>query len=341
DQDGPGYVRAHCPEVLQPAPGLESNDVQPDRNPERHHRGNQDVGPVVHQGGIAPSDDVGADDRGRHQQVGIVEDVVHPIGPATHEPVSIAEGAFGPEVNPAFLGKAGGEITDRQALRDEKQESREDPHRERAGTGGGGGRRPAQTQHRDDVEEDHVAEGQHPRQLDVSRGHVGVQHWLSNSFRHRLSSSPGNHALRYNRCGSSTSRSRDSSASLGGWTCANVSRRRSCQPTRCSTSVISTPGYSAASTSSPVSWSASRMALSVITRVGPAPGMPYSRLRRPLLHCPGLVMKSTRSGKARRSSRVITRVRRAWIAISAAPPLPGNRTLGRSYSPITVVLMFP
>ena len=31
----------------------------------------------------------------------------------------------------------------------------------------------------------------------------------------------------------------------------------------------------------------------------------------------------------------------AWIAISAAPPEPGRRTLGFWYLPITVVLMLP
>ena len=37
----------------------------------------------------------------------------------------------------------------------------------------------------------------------------------------------------------------------------------------------------------------------------------------------------------------MTTVRRAWMAISAAPPLPGRRTSGRAYEPTTVVLMFP
>ena len=34
-------------------------------------------------------------------------------------------------------------------------------------------------------------------------------------------------------------------------------------------------------------------------------------------------------------------VRCACTAISAAPPDPGNRTVGRSYDPMTVVLMLP
>ena len=81
--------------------------------------------------------------------------------------------------------------------------------------------------------------------------------------------------------------------------------------------------------------------MSVITFTGPAPGIPSSRRRLPSGRCPGLVMKSTRSGKARGLSFETMRVRFAWIAISAAPPDPGRRTAGRSYGPITVVLMLP
>src|SRR5256885_13718323 len=61
---------------------------------------------------------------------------------------------------------------------------------------------------------------------------------------------------------------------------------------------------------------------------GPAPGRPRSWRLVPRQRCPGLVMKSTSAGNARDPSFAITRGRRAWIAISAAPPDPGNRTVG-------------
>ena len=39
--------------------------------------------------------------------------------------------------------------------------------------------------------------------------------------------------------------------------------------------------------------------------------------------------------------RMITKTSRALIAISQAPPEPGSRVVGWSYSPMTVVLMLP
>src|SRR5262245_50491381 len=89
--------------------------------------------------------------------------------------------------------------------------------------------------------------------------------------------------LRYNRLGSSTSRSSWSSIALGGSSRASCGRARNGHPTPAWTSAGSTPGYSAASTSSPVLASRSRTPLSVITLA---------------TRSPGLVRKSTRSGNA-------------------------------------------
>ena len=107
------------------------------------------------------------------------------------------------------------------------------------------------------------------------------------------------------------------------------------------TASADTPGYSAASVISPVVPFASRIALSVMTFTGPLPGIPSSRRAAPRLRWPGLVMKSTCSGNPRGLSFATMSVRCACTAISAAPPDPGNRTVGRSYDPMTVVLMLP
>src|SRR5205823_1226899 len=187
-----------------------------------------------------------------------------------------------------------------------------------------------------------------------------IRVWHDHLLQHRLTLSggdPGNepdaadgrqprdwarrHCFRNRRFGSSTSRSSRSCCAVGGATGASDDRQRSGHPTPACTSDTLMPGYKAASTISPVVSSGSRMALSVMTFTGPAPGIRSSRRVRPAGLCPGLVTKSTRSGNARGPSFATINVRRAWIAISAAPPDPGNRTLGRAYGPITVVLILP
>src|SRR3989454_5501614 len=136
------------------------------------------------------------------------------------------------------------------------------------------------------------------------------------------------HPRRYSRLGSSTSRSSRSSVAAGGSMRASRGRQRSDHPTPARTSASSTPGYRAASTSSPVAGSASSTALSVITFTGPAPGIPSSWRATPSRRMPGLVTKATRAGNARAGSFETTSVRRAWSAISAAPPPPGTPTPG-------------
>src|SRR3989454_9330887 len=107
------------------------------------------------------------------------------------------------------------------------------------------------------------------------------------------------HPRRYSRLGSSTSRSSRSSVAVGGSMRASRGRQRSGHPTPAPTSASSTPGYKAASTSSPVAASASSTALSVITFTGPAPGIPSSWRGTPARRLPRLGTESTRAGHVR------------------------------------------
>jgi hypothetical protein len=95
-------------------------------------------------------------------RVGIVEQVVDPVTPATEKAVRVAEGALGPGVDPALVRKARCQLGDRESLRDEEEERRQYPERKGAGTGCRRRRQPAQTENRDDVEQHEVAEAQSP-----------------------------------------------------------------------------------------------------------------------------------------------------------------------------------
>src|SRR2546425_10832424 len=101
------------------------------------------------------------------------------------------------------------------------------------------------------------------------------------------------HPLRYSFLASSTQRSSSRSRAVGGSTHPTSRPDSRGHPTLALTSAAVTPGYSAARMSSPVPGSAARIALSVITLTGPAPGIPSSPRRTPAERWPGLVTKST------------------------------------------------
>jgi hypothetical protein len=82
-------------------------------------------------------------------------------------------------------------------------------------------------------------------------------------------------------------------------------------------------------------------AKSVITNCGPVPRI-VVLARAPLpARKPALVRKSSCATRLRGVALSITNVCRAWAAISVAPPAPGNRVLGASYGPITVLFRLP
>src|SRR5437660_285654 len=136
-------------------------------------------------------------------------------------------------------------------------------------------------------------------------GDVGIGE-LANPYRERVGVALRGRARRARDQQQRDRRSRGSVAG-GGSTRPSREPHWSGHPTRARTSDASTPGYSAASTSSPVASSTSSTALSVITLTGPAPGMPSCRRDAPppppppppAPPWPGPVVQSTRSGPAR------------------------------------------
>ena len=102
-----------------------------------------------------------------------------------------------------------------------------------------------------------------------------------------------------------------------------------------------TPGWVASMRMRLVRGSKPRIPSVVTTRETPPKSSPArAREPSPASHA-GLVMKSTRGTKRRFSCAVTMITSRHSEAMSLAPPVPGSRTLGRAYSPMTVVLMLP
>ena len=129
-------------------------------------------------------------------------------------------------------------------------------------------------------------------------------------------------------CGSSCVRISRSSSSVGGGVSSRDPETRGSHPMFARTSSTVTPGWTVRSVISPVPSSKPNVARSVTTLVGPLPNHPRARSCAGSPECPGEVRKSSRSTNERLACRMMTRILRAWIAISHAPPDPGSRTLG-------------
>src|SRR5208282_5708018 len=99
------------------------------------------------------------------QQPWKIEDGVNPVGPASHESVEIAEGLFGPDVEPALGGKARGEFADHERRGDEEEERGKDPQADGGGTVVRGGGDPTRAEDGGDVEEQDVPEAHGAAQL--------------------------------------------------------------------------------------------------------------------------------------------------------------------------------
>jgi len=87
-------------------------------------------------------------------EVGEITDPVHPGG---EEAGLFAKSDFGPDVEAAFGGIAGGEMDDGEGEWDIEEEPGEEPDDERRGTMAGGGGDPAEADAGDYVEEEEVA----------------------------------------------------------------------------------------------------------------------------------------------------------------------------------------
>ena len=82
------------------------------------------------------------------------------------KPVAFAEGALGPGVDAALFGISGRQVAYREALRDEEEERRQNPQRDRARASRGGGGEPAEADDRHDVEEHQIAQRELARKRD-------------------------------------------------------------------------------------------------------------------------------------------------------------------------------
>ena len=94
------------------------------------------------------------------QQRRKVEQVVDPHAPAAHESVHRSERAPRPRVDAALLRMPAGQLRDHRGERDEEDEAREDPQRDRRRAKPRAARDPSQADDRDDVHRDDVPEGE-------------------------------------------------------------------------------------------------------------------------------------------------------------------------------------
>ena len=132
------------------------DDVEEERDREKHERRAGGVDRALLERGEARSEDVEREDDRRERQRREVRDVRRPVEPARQEPLPLAEGLRRPDVEAAFLRDRRRERGHREALRDEEDERREHPEKERRRAVRGRERDPAHADDRGDVEEDDV-----------------------------------------------------------------------------------------------------------------------------------------------------------------------------------------
>src|SRR3954468_8245080 len=99
-----------APDILQPLPRAQTDQVQKDRDGETGEGERQNVGPIITQSAVAASDDKGSRHRSRKEQCGIIENVVDPITPAADESVAFTKLPFRPRVDPSFIRKCRREL---------------------------------------------------------------------------------------------------------------------------------------------------------------------------------------------------------------------------------------
>ncbi len=99
-----------------------------------------------------------------------VEHVVGPVAPAGEESVEVAEDFLSPEVDAAFAGIAVGEFDDRDALRPEEKEKRDDPEPDGDAAVGGDGGDDVEIEDGDDEEQHQIAASEGADQVRLGGG---------------------------------------------------------------------------------------------------------------------------------------------------------------------------
>src|SRR5438067_492047 len=123
---------------------------------------------------------IGAHRRTREEQARKIEERVHPIRPAGDEAVEFAEGLLSPDVESAFIGIAGCELSDYQRGWDKEEDGCQQPQAQGRGTIVRRCRNPARTEDGSDVEEQHIPQAHLATQLRVCLARFRMQglSWL-------------------------------------------------------------------------------------------------------------------------------------------------------------------
>jgi len=160
DEDGDGHDAAQGADVVEPLPGVHSDDVHEGDEGEPGEGEDEEVAGV---GGEVRAVGAEGEEDGACSEVedgGKVGQVGHHVCPGGDEAGEISVGFAGPDVEAAFGGVSRGELEDGGGERDEESEEGEEPDGDGAGSGCGCGGDPADGESADDVEEGEVAEGE-------------------------------------------------------------------------------------------------------------------------------------------------------------------------------------
>src|SRR5580704_243661 len=127
DQDRGGDSRADRAEVVDPLTDAESDDIHHNKDNQQQKRSSQRKFLVIRQPLVTGTkrkngnaNEVEHDRRNIHH-------IVSPVAPAGEKTVEVSEDFLGPEVDAAFAGVPVGKFDDRNALRPEKQQKRNNP----------------------------------------------------------------------------------------------------------------------------------------------------------------------------------------------------------------------
>ena len=126
-----GNPRRDAADVLNPLAGREAEDVEERRQPQEAEHERDRVPTAVGDRGAVGAERHQHVRAGEEQQRREVEQVVDPHAPAAHEPVHRSERAPRPRIDAALLGMPAGQLRDHRGRRDEEDEAREDPQRDR------------------------------------------------------------------------------------------------------------------------------------------------------------------------------------------------------------------
>ena len=156
DDDDGGNPHGDGTEIVGPLGEIEAEDVENGEAGEDEDGEDDEVGGLLRVGlesGMEEEDVAG----GEVEDGGEVGEIADPVHPGGEEAGLFAESEFGPDVEAAFGGIAGGEMDDGKGKGNVEEEPAGKPDYEGRGAVAGGGGDPAEADAGDDVEEDEIA----------------------------------------------------------------------------------------------------------------------------------------------------------------------------------------